>query len=296
MYDESHFKKHSKKVLLKKARTMKTILLPTDFSENSKNAITFAMKFFKGETCRFHILNSQKPSSYITADVLYGAPGASIYDGILNDNKKELEKMIRFCKSISETEDFTFVPKLDFDNIIDAVNQAVSQHNIDLIIMGTNGATGAAEVVFGSNTLKIIRNVNCPVIVVPQEYTFEKIESVLLSLNYQYNVSNKTFEVLSRIIEKHEASLKILEIEEENIQLSTKKNNAEEVFKAVGFERFILKNIPASIAINAFEQLIPVQLHAMIVERKTFLDRFIFGSETSKISYGSKIPILIFHQ
>ncbi len=274
---------------------MKNILLPTDFSENSKNAIKFAMKFFEGETCTFHILNSQKPSSYITADVLYGAPGTSIYDGILNDNKKELERMIRFCESISEKEDFTFVPKLDFDAIVDAVNQAVALNNIELIIMGTNGATDAAEIIFGSNTLKVIRKVNCPVIAVPQKYSFKKIESVLLSLNYQYAVSEKSLNIISEIVKKHKASLKILEIEEENIELSAKTNYTEEVFKELGFDRYSIKNIPAAMAINAFEQLIPVQLHAMVVERKTFLDRFIFGSETSKISYGSSIPLLILH-
>lgn len=274
---------------------MKNILLPTDFSENSKNAIRFAMKFFEDETCMFHILNSQKPSGYITSDVLYGAPGASVYEGILNDNKKELEKMVQFCESFSDEENFTFVPKIDFDNIVDAVNQAVERNNIHLIIMGTNGATGAAETIFGSNTLKIIRNVDCPVIAVPQEYTFEKVESVLLSLNYQYNVSKKSLGIVAEIVKKYGASLKILEIEEENIELACKKNHTEEVFKEFGFEHFSLKNIPPSIAISAFEQLIPVQLHAMVVERKTFLDRFIFGSETSKISYSSKIPILVLH-
>lgn len=275
---------------------MKNILLPTDFSENSKNAIRFAMKFFEGETCTFHILNSQKPSGYITADVLYGAPGTSVYEGVLNDNKKELEKMIRFCKSISEKENFTFVPKIDFDNIVDAVNQAVALNNIELIIMGSNGATGAAEVVFGSNTLKIIRKVDCPIIVVPEGYVFEKINSVLLSLNYQYDVSNKLLNVISEIVKKHKASLKILEIEEENIELTTKSNHTEEVFKEIGFERFSIKNIPASLAINTFVQLIPVQLHAMVVERKSFLDRFIFGSDTSKISYGSLVPLLVLHE
>ncbi len=275
---------------------MKNILLPTDFSENSKNAIRFAMKFFEGETCTFHILNSQKPSSYITADVLYGSPGTTIHEAILNDNKIELEKTIRFCESIAEKEKYTFVPKIDFDNIVDAVNQAVALNNIELIVMGTNGATGAAEVIFGSNTLKIIRNVDCPVIAVPQGYAFNKIESVLLSLNYQYIVSEKSLNIISEIVKKHKASLKILEIEEESIELATKRNYTEEVFKEIGFERFSIKNIPAAMAINAFEQLIPIQLHAMVVERRSFLDRFIFGSETSKISYGSSVPILILHQ
>ena len=274
---------------------MKNILLPTDFSKNSKNAIRYAMKFFEGEACTFHILNSQKPSGYITADVLYGAPGASIYEGILNDNKKEIEKMVQFCESISGKENFTFDSYIDFDNIVDAVNQAVSLKNIELIIMGSNGATGADEVIFGSNTLKIIRNVECPVIVVPEVYTFEKIKSILLSLNYQYNVSAKSLDIISEIVKKNKASLKILEIEEENIELATLRNHTEEVFKEIGFERFSIKNIPASIAINAFEQLIPVQLHAMVVERKSFLNRFIFGSETSKISYSTHVPLLVMH-
>jgi len=275
---------------------MKNILLPTDFSENSKNAIRFAMNFFEGEVCTFYILNSQKPSGYITADVLYGAPGTSVYEGILDDNKKELEKMVQFCKSISEKENFSFVPKIDFDNIVDAVNQAVAQNNIEMIIMGSNGATGTAEVIFGSNTLKIIRNVTCPIIVVPEGFAFENINSVLLSLNYQYEVSTKSLDIISEIVKKNRASLKILEIEEENIEMVAPKNYTEEIFRETGFERFSIKNIPASIAINAFEQLIPVQLHAMVVEHKSFLDRFIFGSETSKINYGSLVPLLVLHE
>lgn len=273
---------------------MKNILLPTDFSKNSKNAIEYSMKLFEGETVTFHILNSQKPTGYITADVLYGAAGDSVYDGILNDNKKELEKLIRHCESQSENENFTFVPKIDFDNIVDAVNQAVSLNNIELIIMGTNGATGAEEVVFGSNTLKLIRKANCPVLAIPEGYVYNKIESVLLSVNYQYELKTDVLGVILDIVRKHDSTLKILEIEENNVEVNSPKGNYIDLFKGINIERFCIKNIPSAVAIDAFTQLIPVQLHAMFVERKSLLDRFIFGSETSKISYSSKVPLLIF--
>lgn len=273
---------------------MKNILLPTDFSKNSKNAIEYSLKLFEGETVTFHILNSQKPTGYITADVLYGAAGDSVYDGILNDNKKELEKLIRHCESQSENENFTFVPKIDFDNIVDAVNQAVSLNNIELIIMGTNGATGAEEVVFGSNTLKLIRKANCPVLAIPEGYVYNKIESVLLSVNYQYELKTDALAVILDIVRKHDSTLKILEIEENNVEVNSPKGNYIDLFKGINIERFCIKNIPSAVAIDAFTQLIPVQLHAMFVERKSLLDRFIFGSETSKISYSSKVPLLIF--
>ncbi|MBB6681347.1 universal stress protein [Aequorivita sp. 609] len=273
---------------------MKNILLPTDFSKNSKNAIEYSLKLFEGETVTFHILNSQKPTGYITADVLYGAAGDSVYDGILDDNKKELEKLIRHCESQSENENFTFVPKIDFDNIVDAVNQAVSLNNIELIIMGTNGATGAEEVVFGSNTLKLIRKANCPVLAIPEGYVYNKIESVLLSVNYQYELKTDALAVILDIVRKHDSTLKILEIEENNVEVNSPKGNYIDLFKGINIERFCIKNIPSAVAIDAFTQLIPVQLHAMFVERKSLLDRFIFGSETSKISYSSKVPLLIF--
>lgn len=273
---------------------MKNILLPTDFSKNSKNAIEYSLKLFEGEAVTFHILNSQKPSGYMTADVLYGAAGDSVYDGILNDNKKELEKLIRHCESQSENENFTFVPKIDFDNIVDAVNQAVSLNNIELIIMGTNGATGAEEVVFGSNTLKLIRKANCPVLAIPEGYVYNKIESVLLSVNYQYELKTDALGVILDIVQKHDSTLKILEIEENNVEVNSPKGNYIDLFKGINIKRFCIKNIPSAVAIDAFTQLIPVQLHAMFVERKSLLDRFIFGSETSKISYSSKVPLLIF--
>ncbi|MBK5214382.1 MAG: universal stress protein [Flavobacteriaceae bacterium] len=272
---------------------MKNILLPTDFSENSKNAIRFAMKFFEGETCTFHILNTQKPSGYLTADVRAGSTGTSVYQGVLADNKKKLEKMIVFCESISDKEDFTFVPKIDFANIVDAVNQAIAINDIELIIMGTNGATGAAEVIFGSNTLNIVRNANCPVLAIPQGYIFEKIHSVLLSVNYQYDVTDEALEILLKIVRKHKASLKILEVEEDKIEIAPQKIDFKEHFKDIVLERYCIKNLPFPMAINAFEQLIPVQLHAMFLERKSFLDRFIFGSDISKISYTTLAPLLV---
>ena len=43
---------------------MKNILLPTDFSENSKNAIYYAKELFKDVACKFHLLNTYSPAIY----------------------------------------------------------------------------------------------------------------------------------------------------------------------------------------------------------------------------------------
>jgi len=57
---------------------MKSILLPTDFSENSKNAIEYAMRLFENEQCTFYVLHVQKASHYATDDLMAAPANTSI--------------------------------------------------------------------------------------------------------------------------------------------------------------------------------------------------------------------------
>ena len=67
---------------------MKNILLPTDFSDNSKNAIQYAMEFFKNERCTFYILNVQKASSYTTDNLMVAPENTTIHQSVISDAKK----------------------------------------------------------------------------------------------------------------------------------------------------------------------------------------------------------------
>ncbi|MCW9037310.1 universal stress protein [Altibacter sp.] len=275
---------------------MKYILLPTDFSVNAMNAITYAMHFFKGQAIHFYVLNVQKTSDYTLSELMTNSPSGSIYEGVLEDNEAKLQELTESLREEYSEETYTFEPLLDYDVFTDAVNQAVVTHNIDLIIMGTNGATNAREVVFGSNTLQVIRKVDCTVLTVPEDYRFVPISSVLLSLNYQtFPISQVP--LLKEVLSLHKANLKVLDIKETGNAATTKDNtaNLDRLQKMLNYQLFRVKDIPEAMAIKAFEQLMPVELHTVIVEEQHFLDRLLFGSATSKISYESPIPLLIIH-
>jgi len=62
--------------------------------------------------------------------------------------------------------------------------------------MGTNGATGAKEVIFGRNTLNVIHRVDCPIITVPKEYLFEKPKTMLYTIDYNNPFTKKGIEPL----------------------------------------------------------------------------------------------------
>ena len=275
---------------------MKNILLPTDFSENSSNAIHYAFHLLKGQACNFHFLNIQKITEYLTGDIFSAAKEKSIFDAIIDDNKKKLQLLIDKFEKQYGAENFSFHATVDYDVLPDAINQSVEKNAIDMIIMGSNGVTGAKEILFGSNTLTVMRKVNCPLLIIPENYTFEKINTVLFTIHNQVVIDTTGLKPLLEILLNQKSKLKVLEINEENIDSSVNTEEIKNIFSNIPTEFYSLVELPSALTVSAFIQLNELQLHATFMEQESFLERFIFGSETSKIRYETRIPLLILHR
>ncbi|EZH74721.1 hypothetical protein ATO12_08250 [Aquimarina atlantica] len=277
---------------------MKNILLPTDFSDNARNAIHYALEFFKNELCTFHLFNVQKASKYTTDDLMAAPANTTIHQTVISDAKKKLSQMVEELTDQYPDENYTFNTVTDYDVFIDAIRQAVKSKNIDLIIMGTNGATGASEVVFGSNTLNVIRKIDCPIIAIPQGYKFKDPKTILYAIDYWDHFNTEGIEPLMDTIIKHKSSLRILKIKEDDtitVADFDDKKHMKEFFKEINHTFHSIINVPTALAINSFVQIMDIDMTAMFIKRETFLDRFFKGSETSKISYGTRVPLLIMH-
>ncbi|RKS53692.1 nucleotide-binding universal stress UspA family protein [Gillisia mitskevichiae] len=278
---------------------MKNILLPTDFSENSLNAIDYALEFFKGTSCNFYILNVQKSSDFLTADLVTAAPEASVYEAIASDNKKQLMDLIRTYKLQFAHENYSLKPIFDYDNLVNAINETLAAHKVDLIIMGTNGATNAREILFGSNTIRVIRNIKCPLLVIPEDYKFSQIENVLFSTFRSEDFSSAGIKILKEIIKRYQPEVSVIELNNNPITSTHKKDDArvKRLLKDINYKFSIVNRIPAAMAISTVTQFLNIDLHAMFLdEEENFLERFIFGSERTKMSYATSVPLLILHK
>ena len=247
----------------------------------------------------FYFLNTQKVSEYTTDDLYTASNGNTIYDAIIKDNKQELHSFVAHYEKEYAREKFTFISIVDFDVFTDAVNQVVNSYGIDLIIMGSNGATGAKEVVFGSNTLKVIRNVDCPLLVIPENYNLTQVEIVLFTIHNHESFDLKKLKPLLKIINQRNALLKVLEINDKEFDIDIEnkfQNQLKEDFKNIRTEFYKIFGVSTPIAVDSFIQLIDVNMHASFFEKESFVKRFIYGSEVAKIDYGSKVPLLILHK
>ncbi len=276
---------------------MKNILLLTDFSSNSKNALDYALNLFKGGKYHFFILNVQRTSNYTTGELWSATPSSSVYDSIIKKPKDKLAKMVAKYEKDFTNEAYTFDVICDYDTFISAVNQTVKIKNIELIVMGTNGATGAKEVVFGSNTIGVIRNIDRPVLVIPQKYKFRRPKRILFATENDELFIEKSLSPLTYILSKFNAELEILMIENAKTveQNRDKKEKIDKFYKGTKHNFYTITDIAADIAIGSFVQINNIDLVAKIINKESFLKRLLSKSSMSELTYKTKVPLLIMH-
>ena len=277
---------------------MKNVLLPTDFSVNSRNAIQYALELFKGTSVCFYFLNVQKTSDFVMDDLMTAEPGSSVHHAILKDNKEKLQEFVSPLKEKYSSENYEFRSYVDYDNLTASINQMIEAETIDLIVMGTNGATGASEVLFGSNTLKIIRKIDCPLLVIPQDYAFKKITTVMFSTYSCDDLGHDNAEPLIDLLDLTGAHLQVLKLKAAGDPVIANEcdDYLADALKGHDYTFHSLSGLAGHAAVSAFVQLMKSDVHALFIERETFLDRFFHGNNTAKISYGTRIPLLVLHK
>ena len=162
---------------------MKNILLPTDFSQNSWNAIKYAVNFFKEETCSFYILHVNPLDNAVVSDFPYLSVSAPevIEDVCTKPAMSKLRKILSLISTdITPNKKHRFYSLLDYDFFIESIRKHVEEKRIDIIVMGTKGASGLQEIIVGSNTGDVITKVKCSTLVVPEKARFIGLKELIL--------------------------------------------------------------------------------------------------------------------
>lgn len=276
---------------------MKNVLLLTDFSENSINAMRYALQLFEDDLCNFFILHVESVSAY-TSDNLIADGNASLYDTFVKKSKHQLAKIIVELENEFSNKNHEYQMLVDYDVLTDAIKQVMESKNIDLIVMGTNGVTGAKEVVFGSNTINVIRKVNCPTLVIPEGFKYRKPKDILLPLDMFDSISGSAFMEVVKFVKRFSKKLHLLRINPHD-KISEEEQKDEEhityFLKDVNHDYHTIHNVPMHYSVDCYSQTHTIDLTMLIVQRETLFERFFTGSPTAQISNKIKVPLLIFH-
>jgi len=157
---------------------MKRILVPTDFSACANVAVDFAVQSAKIAPLEIVIVHSIELNSSLYSDYL--GVNKSYNLALINEVRDKLNNLKRV---ILETQGVSLEICVYKDPLQEGILQAVTDENIDLVVMGTTGASGLKEILWGSKTAGIMGKCVVPVLAIPFDYTWKKPAKILMAVN-----------------------------------------------------------------------------------------------------------------
>jgi nucleotide-binding universal stress UspA family protein len=202
---------------------MKNILVPVDFSDNSKNALEYAMILARGLDRKITLLHTTqpKPSGIAVQD-----PGA---------------KLQVWCRAITQAEPgFECSLICTKGKLTDEIDRLVRTNIAELVVMGTTGAAGLKKTFAGSTTFSVIEGVNCPVVAVPESYVFDSISRITFATDY-HDSDVPSLRFLTRLAGKMDAYIDVVHVANEDRKLRHEEDLLEyfkeQVQKSIQYER-----------------------------------------------------------
>jgi nucleotide-binding universal stress UspA family protein len=194
---------------------MKKILVPTDFSKSAENALKVAAQIAKknnGEIILLHLLEIPHQGSDAISHG-HDLPELMLFKNLA---MKRLEDLMEHecLEGIMVSEVIQF--EMAFDGILN-----VSKINeVDLIVMGSHGASGFKEMFVGSNAEKVVRNSQIPVLIIKKEYEDFQINNLVFASDFADEVKS-SFQNVIDFANKFNAKLHLVTVNTPNNFKST---------------------------------------------------------------------------
>ncbi|MCK0178377.1 universal stress protein [Flavobacteriaceae bacterium S0862] len=280
---------------------MKSILLPTDFSKNSWNAIKYALQFFEKSNCHFYLLHVNRLSNLASVDTSYITTPEAIEEVQTKLAKKQLREFLkRISKELPHNKNHKFYTITDYNFFIESIRNHVQEKSIDIIVMGTKGASGLKKFIVGSNTGDVITKVPCTTLVVPENAKYTSIKEIAFPTDLALSNHIQTLKPISEILDEFDSFLRVLHInkKKENLNRDQQKYKEllEDYFNGYKHSFHFLTNDKIEDAVQCFVESRDIDMIAMVAKNLNYFQRILFMPTVEEISYHTDVPFLVLHE
>lgn len=268
----------------------------TDFSENAKDAASYALQLYKNEKKKVHFLNVRNMGGFVTDDILASKMNDDVEDIVVQEAIEEMNELLKNINT-SESKPEDFEKHVIFNDFVPAVKHFVKKYKIDIVVMGAKGKTSSIKVILGSNTHKVINNIDLPLLIVPENTPFTQIDKIVFPTDYTVDFLPISLLPLLDVLDDQKAELSILYVNKNGNDLSPQQKSnqkeTDEIFKDYRHSFKMLSNLDVDRAVSCMVELNDIKMIAMIKKQLTFFQKLFETSTIHKVSHHTKIPLLI---
>lgn len=278
---------------------MKKILVPTDFSKISINAVEVAVEIAKksnAEITLLHVVEEASSSSFsVTGEWQKEGWADKLYTvKLLEKSKAQLEKLVLDPKF----EAVKITGELRVGNAFHGMRTIITENKVDLVVMGTSGRSGAVDTVIGTNTERVVRHAKCPVLSINKKPSRVDFKNIVYA-----TAMHKDEEIFSRMVKKTQA---LYNSTVHLVRINTPgdfqrdyvvKEYMEKFAKKLGLKNYtvnVFNDITEEDGIIYFAETIDADMIAMATHGRTGFAHVLAGSIAEDVVGHAKRPVLTF--
>lgn len=265
------------------------ILLPTDFSQQSNVAIKYVLDFSKEIDIELILLHVADTNSTMGTRL----SSKKLIEAIKTRSEKEMKELVMSIKK-ENNHDFNISNKIVFGSSIkEEVEAFALKNDIDIIFIGTKGASGIKKIAIGSNAASIIESSPIPVITIPEHAKFRGLKHII----YATDLSNIDLEIgyVIAIANLFDAWIHIVNVVSSQIKAkAVVRQLQKEIKKSSDYSKIkvnILVNDDVVEGISDYVANFDADMLAMFTHKLSFMEKLLGKGFTRDVAFEGLIPL-----
>lgn len=278
---------------------MKNILVPTDFSELSENALKMAVDICRKKGSEIYLVN------FLEHDFgdNYPTLGDTSGDRVSQDDVFQLQLVRKNHSRLSKlAEKHGISVKIHYqvydEDFADGFKEYIKNKNIDLVVMGTSGEESYEEFFTGNHAEQMIEGATCPVITVKDPYTSSTFNNIIVGLDLEKDGKDNYAQAaayLNDFAETVVGKLHLVHVAGLNADKDKIKKSAEELAEMAGFRNYTLninQNDNVEQGLLAYSYAVSADMLVVLTHKEGGLFRLFKKSVAEDLSKKSSRPIM----
>jgi nucleotide-binding universal stress UspA family protein len=260
---------------------MQNVIIPIDFSETSFNAAHYGAKMYANRT----------DVTIILYHFYTSGEDAVVAKNYLDALQKELQAFAPNIETLNESG----------SHFIESLTAFAHVRSAYMIVMGLTGKSPLAQRFSGSNTLKMAEQNVCPVLIIPEEATYNGIENILIASEMKHVEETPVLLAVKRVLTDFKPNLHVLNVDDSHyisLTNSYKKERDEMDMLLADFkpEFYFMRLFDFHESINLFVDDKNIDMIIMSPKFHSFFQKLFKTQHVKKMIYQSKVPVLAVHE